>query len=171
MSDFATELEACLPDLWRYAMSLARDRDLADDIVQDCLERAWRKRWMWRASQPIKPWLMKILLNTWRNHLRRAPVRAAAQSVELTPEIAPAVASTPEDRLHVAEITRRVATLPDDQREALLLVVVGGLSYADAAQALAIPQGTLMSRIARARARLREEPAVTAARQKIRSVT
>lgn len=171
MSDFATELEICLPDLWRYAMSLTRDRDLADDIVQDALERAWRKRWLWRASQPIKPWLMKILLNTWRNHLRRAPTRAAAQAVELTPEIAPALVATPEERLHAAEVTARVATLPGDQREALLLVVVGGMSYAEAAATLDIPRGTLMSRLSRARARLREEPAATQARQKIRSVT
>lgn len=171
MSDFATDLEACLPDLWRYAMSLTRDRDLADDIVQDCLERAWRKRWLRRASLPMKPWLMKILLNTWRNHLRRAPVRAASQHVELTPEMAPALAATPEERLHLQDVARRVVGLPDDQREALLMVVVGGMSYADAAETLGVPQGTLMSRLSRARARLRDEPQVAAARGKIRSVT
>jgi RNA polymerase sigma-70 factor (ECF subfamily) len=169
MSDFATELETCLPDLWRYALSLTRDRDLADDIVQDCLERAWRKRLLWRSSRPLKPWLMKVLLNTYRNHLRRHRLRAVS-SDEMAADLVPAVIATPEERLHAAEITARVTQLPDDQREALLLVVVGGLSYADAAGALGIPQGTLMSRLSRARARLRTEPEERGARPKIRSV-
>lgn len=170
MRDFETELNACLPDLWRYAMSLTRDRDEADDIVQDCLERAWRKRWLWRSSQPLKPWLMKILLNTWRNHLRRRPQWPAGDG-EAAQEHIPAVLATAEERLHLGEVTRRVAALPPDQREALLLVVVGGLSYADAAAALGIAPGTLMSRLARTRARLRETPGVAEARKKIRSVT
>lgn len=170
MADFATDMEACLPDLWRYALSLTRDRDLADDIVQDCLERAWRKRWLWRSSQPLKPWLMKILLNTWRNYLRRQGARGT-EPVELTPEIAPALLATAEERLHAGEVAARVARRPTDQREALMLVVVGGLSYAEAADSLGIPPGTLMSRLSRARARLREESGVNEARQKIRSVT
>ncbi|RME15835.1 MAG: RNA polymerase sigma factor [Alphaproteobacteria bacterium] len=170
MRDFETELNACLPDLWRYAMSLTRDRDEADDIVQDCLERAWRKRWLWRATQPLKPWLMKILLNTWRNHLRRRPARPVPVEAALA-EALPATTSTPEERLHLAEVTRRVAELPQEQREALLLVVVGGLSYADAAAALGIPDGTLMSRLSRARARLRAAQAPAEARGNIRSVT
>ncbi len=169
MRDFEAELNACLPDLWRYAMSLSRDRDAADELVQDCLERAWRKRWMWQRSRPLKPWLMKILLNLWRNHLRRG--RAVTVDHATLQETLPAVLATPEERLHLAEVTREIARLPVDQREALLLVVVGGLSYGDAADALGIPAGTLMSRLSRARARLRKAAEVATARNKIRSVT
>lgn len=73
---FEAQLEDCLPDLWRYAWSLSRDRDAADDLVQDCVERALRKRLLWIPGRPLKPWLIKMLLNIYRDQwrLERKPV-------------------------------------------------------------------------------------------------
>ncbi len=158
MSSFHERLEACLPDLWRFAFSLCRDRALADDLVQDCAERALRKRALLLPGRPLRPWLMKMLLNIFRNQMRRdrklraVPLDGDALERHEEFHVAPAGG----DRLELAEMARSLARLPAQQREALLAVVVGGLDYAGAARALDIPVGTLMSRISRARAKLRQ---------------
>ncbi len=154
MSAYEKELQACLPDLWRYGYALTRNRDTADDLVQDCAERALRKRRLWRPTGPLKPWLMKMLLNLYRNQLRSQSRRPVL--VELAHDNSAAQDPLPA-KLALGETARAIQTLPEEQRQALLLVVLGGLSYKDAALALEIPQGTLMSRIARARAALRSE--------------
>jgi len=154
MASFHDQLQDSLPDLWRYAFALSRDRVLADDLVQDCAERAIRKRALWMPGRPLKPWLMKMLLNLFRNHHARTRGR---RMVPLDDSLAdPARSADDNGRLELAATARALEKLPDDQREALLLVVVGGLDYGDAAKALGIPQGTLMSRISRARAKLRK---------------
>jgi RNA polymerase sigma-70 factor (ECF subfamily) len=150
VSAFLDEIEACVPALRRYARALTHDADLADDLVQDCLERAIRKRALWRPAGPLRAWLFRILLNLYRNDLRRR--RRAPLALPLDPG---GPDTAPHGRLALAETARAMQALPSEQREALLLVVVEGMSYAEAAAVLGIPPGTLMSRLARARAALR----------------
>jgi len=155
MKPFQLQLQACLPDLWRYAFSLCRDRALADDLVQDCAERALRKQALWQQEGELKPWLMRMLLNIFRNQLRSQNRRPRLVALdEMTVE--PAATEALEKKLHLAQTARAMQELPDDQREALLMVVLGGVSYRQAAEALDVPMGTLMSRLGRARAKLRQ---------------
>lgn len=168
IQSFDTQLEACLPDLWRYAWSLTRDRDAADDLVQDCVERALRKRLLWIPGRPLKPWLAKMLLNIFRDRWRKDARFATVDLDQVGALAAPGCSA--EERLEVRAVWRALEKVPRDQREALLAVVVAGLTYEEAAAALGIPKGTLMSRISRARAKLKTEVDATAA-TKIRSVT
>ena len=154
MVSFHQQLQDSLPDLWRYAFALTRDRVRADDLVQDCAERALRKRALWLPGRPLKPWLMKMLLNILRNDHARGQGRVMVAFEEEMAESRPLIDT--EGRLELAATARAVARLPQEQREALLLVAVGGLDYNDAAKALSIPVGTLMSRLSRARGRLRQ---------------
>lgn len=154
MSDFLDEIEAAVPALRRYARALTRDIDRADDLVQDCLERAIRKRALWRPTAPLQAWLFRMLLNLYRNDLRSRRRRGDHVPYDEMP-IEPSTPPAQPGRLALAEVDRAMVQLADDQREALLLVVVEGQSYADAANILEIPIGTLMSRLGRARAALR----------------
>jgi len=154
VTDFLDEIEAAVPALRRYARALTRDADRADDLVQDCLERAIRKRGLWRPTGPLKAWLFRMLLNLYRNDLRGARRRGVHMALDAMP-IEPSTPPSQPGRIALAEISRALDQLPNDQREALLLVAVEGTSYADAAGILGIPAGTLMSRLGRARAALR----------------
>ena len=154
MSDFLDEIEAAVPALRRYARALTRNPDRADDLVQDCLERAVRKRALWRPTGPLQAWLFRMLLNIYRNDLRSRRRRGDHVPLDQMPT-EPSTPAAQPGRLALAEVDRALGRLPDDQREALLLVAVEGQSYADAASILDIPIGTLMSRLGRARAALR----------------
>ena len=80
--DFLSELESCVPGLRRYARSLLRDRDAADDLVQDCLERALGRRRLWRGGASLRPWLFRIMHNIWANEVRRRVTRPAHQPID-----------------------------------------------------------------------------------------
>jgi RNA polymerase sigma-70 factor (ECF subfamily) len=155
MSQIMDEIEECVPALRRYARALTHDPDRADDLVQDCLERAIRKRGLWRPSGSVRSWMFRILLNVYRNDLRRARRSPAPVSLEGLPGRDPAGLDVQPGRLALAETAQAMQALPAEQREVLLLVAVEEMSYAEAAAVLAIPAGTLMSRLARARAALR----------------
>ncbi|SDG18656.1 RNA polymerase sigma-70 factor, ECF subfamily [Celeribacter baekdonensis] len=159
MAKFKAELEAALPAIWRYAFALTRDHARADDLVQDCVERALNKRHLWSADRPLRPWLAKIALNVFRNglHRERAHLHLAYDEAGDTPDL-PVSETHMDARLDAKRTLARVAQLPEEQRHALLLVTVGGLSYAETAEALGVPIGTVMSRIARARHRLKQDP-------------
>ena len=167
MKSFETQLENCLPDLWRYAWSLTRDRDAADDLAQDCVERALRKKILWIPGRPLKPWLTKMLLNLFRDRWRR---ESKYRTIDLDQigEVASS-SSTVEELLEVKEVWKSLTKVPQDQQEALLAVVVAGLSYDEAAKSLQIPKGTLMSRISRARAKIRNDVEASGI-SKVRSV-
>jgi RNA polymerase sigma-70 factor, ECF subfamily len=155
LSEFLDEIEECVAPLRRYARSLTRNADHADDLVQDCLERAIRKQALWRPQGPLRAWLFRMLLNIYRNDLRsrrRRPITVPVDQVSELPQVAPAQPG----RMLLAETARALDLLPEEQRTALLLVVLEGLSYAEAAEVLSIPPGTLMSRIGRARAALKQ---------------
>lgn len=154
MQQFLSEIEGSVPALRRYARALTRDADSADDLVQDCIERAIRKHRLWTPSGPLRAWLFKILLNVYRNDLRSKKRRGVQTPLgDLVAE--PAIPAPQHGRIALSEMARALDRLPDEQREALLLVVLDGMSYQEAATALGIPAGTLMSRLGRARAALR----------------
>lgn len=154
MSSFNDKIEAAIPALWRYAMSLTGDRARADDLLQDCVERALRKRMLFMPGRDMLPWLMRMMINLYRNQLRATPPYEAQEPDEMMGDAA-ATART-EDRMELADTLAAVRRLPEEQRQALLTVVVGGLDYRDAAKALDIPMGTLMSRLHRARTKLKQ---------------
>ena len=154
MSALLEEIEGCVPALRRFARALTHDADLADDLVQDSLERAIRKRDLWRPTGPLRAWLFRILVNVYRNDLRTRRRIATVLPLYARPSEA-SVPAAQHARLALAETARAMQVLPAEQREALLLVAVEGMSYAEAAAVLGIPSGTLMSRLARGRAALR----------------
>lgn len=168
MSQVMDEIEDCVPALRRYARALTHDADRADDLVQDSLERAIRKRGLWRPSGSIRSWVFKILLNIHRNELRRQRRAPASLSLEIPAAAEPAAPDVQSGRLALAETARAMQALPLEQREVLLLIAVEQMSYAEAAAVLSIPVGTLMSRLARARAALRHLTGTQA--PKLRSV-
>jgi RNA polymerase sigma-70 factor (ECF subfamily) len=152
--DFLDELEDSVPALRRYARALTRNIDHADDLVQDCLERALARRGLFQPRGPLRPWLFTILTNLHRNALRGDRRRGVMVDIADLPEL-----GTPAPQpghLALAELDRAIGGLPLDQKEALLLVTLEGLAYAEAATILDIPLGTLMSRLGRARATLRQ---------------
>jgi RNA polymerase sigma-70 factor, ECF subfamily len=148
------EIEAAIPALRRFAMALVRDPARADDLVQDCLERAVAKRHLWRGDGPVQAWLFRILVNRHRDILRASPATGHLIPVEDLPS-EPATTGNQEHHLALQEVSAAMHRLPPDQREALLMVAIGGKTFDQAAGILEIPKGTLMSRIARARATLR----------------
>jgi RNA polymerase sigma-70 factor (ECF subfamily) len=153
LHDFLDQLETCVPALRRYARALTRNADLADDLVQDCLERAISRRGLFRPSGPVRAWLFTILLNLHRNALRASQRRGETVDIDTVPE--PSTPAPQPGHIALAEMARAIDTLPLEQKEALLLVTLEGLAYQEAADILKIPLGTLMSRLGRARAALR----------------
>jgi RNA polymerase sigma-70 factor (ECF subfamily) len=155
MSQVMDEIEECVPALRRYARALTHDPDRADDLVQDCLERAIRKRGLWRPTGSVRSWMFRILLNVHRNDLRKSRRAPSALSIEGLPGGGPAAFDVQPGRLALAETARAMQEMSLEHREVLLLVAVEEMSYAEAAAVLSIPVGTLMSRLARARTTLR----------------
>lgn len=152
--EFLDEISGSVPALRRYARALTRNADRADDLVQDCLERAIRKQRLWVPTGPLQAWLFKILLNVYRNDSRNQRRRGDHVPID-TMLVEPSIPAPQPGRIALGEMSRAIDALPSEQREALLLVVLEGLSYEQAAGILGIPAGTLMSRLSRARAALR----------------
>ncbi len=151
-------ITAAIPALRGYARALTRDRVAADDLVQDTLEAAVARSGQWRGEGSLRGWLFRILLNRFRDGLRRHRLRALPDPAAEGATAGTAASHPPEaeDRLLLAEVHAAMGRLPDDQRAALLLVALEGMSLAEAATALGIAEGTLASRLARARASLRQ---------------
>ncbi|HEX4742299.1 MAG TPA: sigma-70 family RNA polymerase sigma factor [Caulobacteraceae bacterium] len=156
MNDVKRLVEPLIPALRRYAGALLRDGDAADDLVQDCLERAISRWGQRRADGDTRTWLFAILHNLAMSRLRREARRGAHLTLESADETALSQAPDQEHRLRHGELLRAVAALPEDQRSVLLLVSVEDLSYAETARVLGAPVGTVMSRLSRARERLRQ---------------
>lgn len=154
MDEIATLLDPHVPALRRYAWALLRDREGADDLVQDCLERAvsrWRLR---RHDGDLRAWLFAILHNLFIDGLRRRRREGQAVDLDHVADLAdPGI--DPESRAILRDVLEGLDALPAEQRSVLLLVAVEDLSYEAAARVLGIPIGTVMSRLSRARERLR----------------
>lgn len=158
-------IEALLPNLRRYARALTGDPAAADDLVQDCVERALSRLHLWRPDGDMRAWLFTIMRNIWRNDLRQRARRPASVTLDETTE--PAVAPPQGDRLALRDMQAALLTLAEEQREVVLLVGLEGLSYAEAARVTGVPLGTVMSRLKRGRDRL---AALTAGEAPIRRV-
>ena len=152
MATFRQSVEVTIPALRRYARALTRDADLADDLVQDTLVRALRSEHLFHGGD-VRAWMYTILTNLNRNRLRSLSRRPPMASLD--DNDAPD-ASGPEGGGR--DIERALATLVDDQRHALLLVVLEGLSYREVAEVQGVPIGTVMSRLARARVQIKTYP-------------
>jgi RNA polymerase sigma-70 factor, ECF subfamily len=147
--NFAQMVEAEIPALRRHARAVTRDSDLADDIVQDTPVRALRSEHLFQGAK-IRSWLHTILINLNRNRLR---------SLARRPRMSPIKENDASDfagpEAGGRDIERALGTLAEDQRSALLLVVLEGLSYREVANLQAVPMGTVTSRLARARAHIK----------------
>jgi RNA polymerase sigma-70 factor (ECF subfamily) len=147
---FRQSVAAAVPALRRYARALTRDAELADDLVQDTLVRALRSEHLFHGGD-LRSWLYTILTNLNRNRLRalaRRPTMAPIDDNDAADQAGPEAGSR--------DIERALATLADDQRSVLLLVVLEGLSYREVAEVQGVPIGTVMSRLARARTQIKD---------------
>jgi RNA polymerase sigma-70 factor (ECF subfamily) len=151
MSD-AQDLIELIPRLRRYARALVGDRAASDDLVQDTLERAWSKLHLYRRGTDLRAWLFTVMHNVHVNRVRA--MRPTDPIEDDMPELAQR--ATQDDALVVRDLDRAISTLPVAQREVLLLVTLEDLSYEETARVLGIPIGTVMSRLARAREKLRD---------------
>ncbi|MFV0332590.1 MAG: sigma-70 family RNA polymerase sigma factor [Tropicimonas sp.] len=150
--DMTRVIEPLIPALRRYARALLRDPAAADDLVQDCLERAvgrWGQR---RDGGSPRSWIFAILHNLAMTRLRRASSRPRLVPMDEAGERA--TPASQEGHLHCRDVLTALSRLPDEQRIVLLLVAVEDLTYAETAKVLEIPIGTVMSRLSRARERL-----------------
>jgi len=141
-----------IPRLRRYARALTGERYAADDLVQDTLERAWNKFSLWRPGSDLRAWLFAIMHNVFINQIRRR-----RNEIELAMEDPPAVPvrATQSDALELRDVDTALRSLPLEQREVVLLVALEQMSYDEVSRALDIPIGTVMSRLSRARERMR----------------
>lgn len=149
--DEAQRLVDLIPRLRRYARALVGERAGADDLVQDTLERAWTKLHLYRRGTDLRAWLFTVMHNVHVNKLRAA--RPTDPLEDGMPELAQRAPQS--DALLVRDLDRAIARLPADQRAVLLLVTLEEMSYEEVARTLGIPIGTVMSRLSRAREKLR----------------
>ncbi len=154
MTDMGRLIEPVIPGLRRYANALVRDASEADDLVQDCLERAIARWGQRRADGDTRSWLYSILHNLAVDRWRTLRRRGAMASIETVDAAFLSVAPTQEHGLARCDVLRALDRLPDEYRSVILLVTVEGLSYAETARILGVPLGTVMSRLSRGRARL-----------------
>jgi RNA polymerase sigma-70 factor (ECF subfamily) len=154
MSEIARLLEPHIPALRRYAWALLRDHNQADDLVQDCLERALSRWQLRRRDGNLRAWLFTILHNLFVSRQRRRKRESGLAALEEGP-LAPSSVDDPAQALTMRDLLRALAALPDEQRAAVLLVGVEDMSYLEAAAVMGVPVGTLMSRLSRGRDRLR----------------
>ena len=148
MPEFLTELEQCIPALRRYAFSLFHQQENADDLVQDCLERAIKKQSLWQQGSSLRAWLFTMQHNLYINQLR-----SKGRQPQMTTEIE---ILTHQSEPHKTEVLMRdinscIQQLPEEQRQVLLLVSVEGFTYKEVGEIMNIPLGTVMSRLSRAR--------------------
>jgi len=155
LSEFHRLVEQQIPRLRRYARALTRNRERADDLVQDTLSRALIKEQFWQPGTNLRAWLFTIMHNQNVNSVRR-DIRES-EVVDMEQISAPLTATTdPAASRKMFELERALAQLPLDQRQVILLVGLEGMSYEDAAGILSVPVGTVRSRLSRGRNGLRK---------------
>ncbi|HYH39161.1 MAG TPA: RNA polymerase sigma factor [Azospirillum sp.] len=147
------QIEAEIPRLRRFARAMVRDATLADDLVQECLERALSRLHLWRPGSNLRAWLFTILRNLHINGIRR---RQAVVDIDGEGQAAIGAASGAQIvRLELRDLRRALGMLPNEQREVVLLIGLEGISYGEAADILGISIGTVKSRLSRGRRALR----------------
>jgi RNA polymerase sigma-70 factor, ECF subfamily len=155
MSEFHRLIEQQIPRLRRYARALTRNRERADDLVQDTLARALSKEQFWQPGTNLRAWLFTIMHNQNVNNIRRNIRDSAAVDIERVSATLPATADPTATR-KMFELERALAQLPLEQRQVILLVGLEGMSYEDTAGILSLPIGTVRSRLSRGRDALRK---------------
>ncbi len=133
---------------------LTREPEQAKDLVQATCVRALEKATLYQSDSRLDRWLMTMMMNVWRNELRAARVRAGSGTVDAENILSFDGAAHVEMNIFASQVLTAVAALPEAQRETVLLVYLEGWTYAEAAQALDVPIGTVMSRLAAARTKL-----------------
>lgn len=146
------ELISLLPNLRRYALALCRDPHIADDLVQTTAERAFAARGSRDPAVKVDAWLFRILRNAWIDMTRRSRTRGEEIDIADAPDLAGVDGRlVTETQLMLSAASAALATLPEQQREVLILVCVEEMTYAEVAGLLDVPVGTVMSRLSRAR--------------------
>ncbi|HEY1454706.1 MAG TPA: RNA polymerase sigma factor [Roseiarcus sp.] len=147
-------LEPSLARLWRYAVVLSGARDVADDLVQATCVRAIERADQFVPGTRVDRWLFAILRSIWLNEIRSRRIREGRGFVDPEEVLTTDGAREIEVNITASAVLRAIGRLPEAQRETVLLVYGDGYTYAEAAAALAVPIGTVMSRLAVARATL-----------------
>ncbi|WP_448203065.1 sigma-70 family RNA polymerase sigma factor [Azospirillum sp. sgz302134] len=148
------QIEAEIPRLRRFARAMVRDATLADDLVQECLERALSRLHLWRPGSNLRAWLFTILRNLHINGIRRRQT-----VVDIDGEAQASIGAAHGGqfvRLELRDLKRALGMLPTEQREVVLLIGLEGISYGEAADILGISIGTVKSRLSRGRRALRQ---------------
>ena len=154
MTALAPHLATLLPKLWRFALRLTRHPQDAEDLVQRTCVRALERVAQWQADASPLSWLYAILHSIWLNELasrRLRQVSSLTQDEDREHDVIDPQSPDPETALYFRQVVRAIHALPDAQRVVMLLVAVEGLSYREASEVLAVPIGTVMSRLSRAR--------------------
>ncbi|WP_202605095.1 sigma-70 family RNA polymerase sigma factor [Pantoea sp. B550] len=147
--------------LWRYGYVLSHNRDMAEELVQSTCVRALERSAQFTPGTRIDRWLFSILHSIWISDLRARKVRQGQGFVDPDALLAVDNHAFSDDNRHYQRIMQQVNALPEAQRNALFLVYVEGLTYQEAAETLAVPIGTIMSRLAAARATLARQTAAS----------
>lgn len=155
MDEVKQEIVALLPRLRRFAWTLTGSAEEGDDLVQATCERALSRLDQWRPGTHLDRWLMRIAHTVWIDRVRQRSRREVPEDPDTWSEL-PGLdgRDVVEARLTLESVRRIVSRLPEEQRSVVALVTIEGLSYREAAEALDVPVGTVMSRLARARGRI-----------------
>jgi len=154
LDTFLQQLEQWSPNLRRYARALTHNAEQADDLVQDCLERALSRRHLWSENGNTRAWLFTIMHNIHANDTRRRGSRPASVPIDDRDGHYARPASQ-HSRIAGMELATALAELPAEQRQVILLVALEGMSYGEVAETVGVAPGTVMSRLSRGRERLR----------------
>lgn len=153
-ADFRVELAAVIPHLRAFGRSLSGSRELADDLVQEALLKAWNARARFQAGTNMRAWTFIILRNVFLSQMRRNRFRGEWD--DLVAERVLAAPASQDRNVELADLHRAMQQLPTAQREALILIGAGGFAYEEAAEICGVAVGTIKSRVARGRAALEE---------------
>ncbi len=152
--EFKAGLVQAIPSLRAFAVSLAHNADRADDLVQETLVKAWDKQSSFEQGTNLKAWLFTILRNEFYSQMRKRGREVQDSDGAMTARLA--IHPGQQGQLDLDDFRRALATLPEDQREAIILVGASGFSYEEAADICGCAVGTIKSRVSRARTRLHE---------------
>jgi len=148
---FSEQIKHELEFLWRFALRLSNDKMVAEELVQKTILRSLEKQHQYEQGSKLRSWLFKILHSIWKNDLRKQSIRAKVDFSPVDIDCVESNAESAEQSLFFKQVIKQVNLLPEAQRTALILVCVDGYSYKETSQILDVPEGTVMSRVARAR--------------------
>lgn len=151
---FSEQLRDELEVLWRFAIRLSNDSGLAEELVQKTILRSLEKRHQFAEGTKLRSWLFKILHSIWKNDLRELAIRSKVSFSSVDIDTVESADISAEDNIFFGQVMQQINKLPEAQRTAIILVCVDGYSYKEVAEILDIPEGTVMSRIARARLKI-----------------